>query len=64
MLVLKNYLNGQEVLTIKKEGGKMEFMGYLALPAFVFALAALAQANNLKKKIDQLEKELSQLNNQ
>jgi len=59
-----NFLNGQGVLTIKKEGGKMEFMGYLALPAFVFALAALAQANNLKKKIDQIEKELSQLNNQ
>ena len=42
----------------------MEFMGYLALPAFVFALAALGQANKLKERVDQLETKLRQINNQ
>jgi hypothetical protein len=37
----------------KKEGEKME---YLAAPAFVFALAALAQVGTLKKKVENLEK--------
>jgi len=31
-------------------------MEYLAAPAFVFALIALAQVGTLKKKIDKLEK--------
>lgn len=31
-------------------------MQYLAAPAFVFALAALAQVGILKKKVEKLEK--------
>jgi len=57
-----NFLNGQGVLTIKKEGEKMEFVGFLALPAFVFALSALSQAGKLKDRVTELEKELQKLN--
>jgi hypothetical protein len=37
----------------------MEFLGYLAPVAFVFALGALAQAQDVKKKLDQVSAELS-----
>ncbi|MFO7815412.1 MAG: hypothetical protein R6V14_06725 [Halanaerobiales bacterium] len=39
----------------------MEFMGYLAAPAFVFALAAIAQATKLKDRINKLEDEIKEL---
>lgn len=39
----------------------MEFMGYLAAPAFVFALMAIAQFTKLKDRIDKLEKEIAEL---
>ncbi len=35
-------------------------MEYLAIPAFVFALAALSQVNMLNKKIDKLENKLKE----
>ncbi|HMA59602.1 MAG TPA: hypothetical protein VKN64_04845 [Halanaerobiales bacterium] len=40
----------------------MEFVGFLALPAFVFALSALSQAGKLKDRVTELEKELQKLN--
>lgn len=43
----------------KKEGEKIE---YLAAPAFVFALAALAQVVTLKKKVEKLEKYIEENN--
>lgn len=62
MPVSKNYLNGLEVVIFnRKEGVNMEFMAYLAAPAFVFALAAIAQATKLKDRIDKLEKEIIEL---
>ncbi len=39
----------------------MQYIGWLAPIAFVFALAALAQVGPLKKKIDELEKEIKAL---
>ena len=36
----------------------MEFMGYLAPVAFVFALAALSQVQALKKEVDALKESL------
>lgn len=36
----------------------MEFMAFLAPIAFVFALAALGQANALKKQVEQLKNEI------
>lgn len=39
----------------------MEFMGYLAAPAFVFALAAIALATKLKDRINKLEDEIKEL---
>lgn len=39
----------------------MEFVGALAPLAFVFALAALAQVGQLKKRVDKLEEELAHL---
>lgn len=39
----------------------MEVIGLLAPIAFVFALAALAQAGTLRKDVDRLAKELEQL---
>ena len=41
----------------------MEFMSFLATPAFVFALIAMAQASNLKDRIDELEKIIVDLKN-
>lgn len=38
-------------------------MEYLALPAFVFALAAISQVMNLKKKVENLEKQLESKKN-
>ena len=43
------------------EGNKMEFMAYLAPIAFVFSLAAIAQAGSLKKEIDYLKNEIEKL---
>jgi hypothetical protein len=37
----------------------VEYIGLLAPVAFVFALAALAQAASLKKEVEQLKKELN-----
>lgn len=37
----------------------MEFLGYLAPPAFVFALAALAQAQDARKKLERVSAELA-----
>jgi|GEM_PF-2449873 len=39
----------------------MEFAAYLAPVAFVFALAALARLNELKKQIEQLKTDIRQL---
>lgn len=39
----------------------MEFIGYLAPVAFVFALAALAQIGSLKKEVEQIRSELERL---
>ncbi|MCF8000875.1 MAG: hypothetical protein K9K76_03355 [Halanaerobiales bacterium] len=62
MLVLKNYLNGLEVvISNQKEGVNMEFLGFLAAPAFVFALAAIAQTNKFKDRINKLEEEIEEL---
>jgi hypothetical protein len=36
----------------------MEYMGFLAPAAFVFALTALAQIASLKKEIEKLKEEL------
>ena len=41
-----------------KGGKKMEFLGYLAPIAFVFALAALSQVQALKKEVDALKESL------
>lgn len=38
----------------------MDFLAFLALPAFVFALSAISTSSNLKKRVDQLEEELSE----
>ena len=40
----------------------MEFVGFLALPAFVFSLSALSQASKLKDRVTELEKELQKIN--
>lgn len=37
---------------------KMEYVGWLAPIAFVFALAALAQVGSLKKEIEKLKEKL------
>jgi hypothetical protein len=39
----------------------MEFIGYLAPAAFVFALTALAQIGSLRKEVEQLRLELERL---
>ena len=52
---------GKKFWLLKREGDKMEFMGYLALPAFVFALSALSQASKLKDRVTELEKELKKI---
>lgn len=39
----------------------MQYVGILAPIAFVFAIAALSQANKLKKEIDSLKIELEKL---
>lgn len=39
----------------------MEFMGYLAVPAFVFALSAISITSRLKERIKKLEIELDEL---
>jgi hypothetical protein len=39
----------------------MEFIGYLAPVAFVFAMAALAQIGSLRKEVEQLGLELERL---
>lgn len=39
----------------------MEYVGYLAPVAFVFALAALSQVGALKKEVEQLKVELERL---
>ena len=44
------------MISNQKEGVNMEFLGFLAAPAFVFALIALTQVGTLKKKLDKLEK--------
>ena len=36
----------------------MEFLGYLAPIAFVFALAAITKVNTLEKEMKELKKEL------
>ncbi len=36
----------------------MEFLGYLAPIAFVFAIAALTKINVLEKKVETLKKEI------
>lgn len=41
----------------------MEFIGFLALPAFVFALSALSQVSKLKDMVTELEREFKKLNN-
>jgi len=41
----------------------MEFMSFLATPAFVFALISMAQASKLKDRIDKLEKDIVDLQN-
>jgi hypothetical protein len=39
----------------------MEFLGYMAPVAFVFAIAAISQVAGLKKEIEQLKKEVEEL---
>lgn len=39
----------------------MEFIGFLAPVAFVFAIAALSQVGSLKKEVEQLKSELEKL---
>ncbi len=39
----------------------MEFIGYLAPIAFVFALSAMSQVAALKKEVDQLKGEIEKL---
>ncbi len=39
----------------------MEFMGYLAPVAFVFALGAMAQVATLKKEVEQLKAKIKHL---
>jgi hypothetical protein len=39
----------------------MQFVALLAPVAFVFALAALAQVGSLKKKLEELQKEIEAL---
>ena len=39
----------------------MEFIGYLAPAAFVFALAALAQLGSLRKEVEQQRLELDRM---
>ena len=41
----------------------MEFIGYLAPVAFVFAIAVLSQVTALKKELDSVKKELAALKN-
>jgi len=41
----------------------MEYIGYLAPIAFVFALSALAQAGSLRKELDRVKEELADLKN-
>lgn len=42
----------------------MEYFGYLAPVAFVFALAALAQVNDLRKELARVKEELAVVKNQ
>lgn len=39
----------------------MEFLGYLAPIAFVFALSAVSQVSTLKKEVEQLKKDIEKL---
>lgn len=39
----------------------MQYLSFLAPIAFVFALAALAQTGSLKKKVDEMNKEIEAL---
>ena len=39
----------------------MEYVGYLAPIAFIFALSALSQVAALKKEVDKLKSELNKL---
>jgi len=39
----------------------VEFIGFLAPVAFVFAIAALSQVGSLKKEVEQLKSELEKL---
>jgi hypothetical protein len=45
----------------ERSGLKMEFIGYLAPIAFVFALSAMSQVAALKKEVDQLKGEIEKL---
>jgi hypothetical protein len=40
---------------------KVEFLGYMAPIAFVFALSAISQVSMLKEEIEQLKKDLEKL---
>lgn len=46
------------IISIRKGGELMEFIGLLAPIAFVFALSALAQVGSLKKEVEKLKEEL------
>jgi hypothetical protein len=39
----------------------MEFLGYMAPVAFVFALSAISQVSSLKKEVEQLKKMVEEL---
>lgn len=51
------------ITKVTSRGDKLEFIGYLAPVAFVFALGTLAQVTALKKEVDLLKGEIESLKN-
>jgi hypothetical protein len=48
-------------VTERRGDCKVEFLGYMAPIAFVFALSAISQVSTLKKEIEQLKRDIEKL---